>query len=1212
MDFYHYDVEEFWFHDGRLLLRGNNGAGKSKVLALTLPFLLDGDLSAHRVEPDGDPKKRMEWNLLLDGAHATSERTGYTWLELGRRTPEGLEEFRTLGCGMKAVSGRGIARRWFFSTTARLGEGLSLVDRTGTALTRERLIDVLGATGSVHDSRRAYRRHVDETFFRFGEDRYGALVDLLVQLRRPQLTKRPDEAALSAALTEALPPLDQQVLVDVAEAFRSLEDDRRELAAVEEAQEAAAAFLTHYRRYARAAVKRRTGDVRRAQSRYEAVGRDLARADRDHDSAEQRLAAAVTALTDARQRQAQLSAERTTLAGDPRLSSLDEARTSADLTGAAARDATDNHRRARERADRARAVRTDRDDALRAARDGFDATLQRLTEVAGSAGTALPAPPDPGTTEATSFVTSVRDAAARRRREAVHVRDLLQALADARTRRRARQADSDRAREDADRVAERSADAAHALTGAIGAHLVAAADVLDHTGELRLDDVQGVLEDLRSWAPTVEGPSPLQTAADAAVTRIAHELAAARSEAAARRRDLATRAQDLRAERGRLLAGEDAAPSTAATRTADRAGRAGAPLWRVVDFAPDVPAQERAGLEAALEASGLLDAWLFPDAAPAAPPGDAVVGRGDPFPGPSLADVLVPAVDRTDPAADALSDDAVRAALAGIARDGSGHASTVRLDGTFALGVLAGRWTKPAAQFISRSARDAARRARLAALDVELDEVVRAERGQQEQLAVLDERAEALDAERRRLPDDSAVRTAHARRASLAADALRAAAAVEETAAALVTAGAAVEDADTRVRDEAAQLHLEPDGAAVEAVAAAVGGLETGVEHLRLRWEVVTRAVRDLQRAEDDLDDATTDAADAERLRRERELAWTVTRTRLETLQRSIGAEVDDVQHRLAEVTAELGRTVDAIGAAEDARSAADRALGEVVGRRTQLRADLGSVEAERDAAVADLREFAASGIVAVTGAGLDVPDPSTPWAPTPAVAFARDADKAITEDVGDKEWQRFQDAVTTEVKNLTDTLVRRGNTASWSLVADVIVVDVRYAGRATTVHDLRADLDADAGERRRLLDAREREVLENHLVAEVASELQELITGAERQVADVNAELDRRPLSTGMPAADAVATRARRTGRVGGGPASPAAAERGRVVAAGPLRRRRVPAAADPGRAAGRFRRDVAGAPHGGARLPQLAPVHRAAAAGRALAPLGRAGVRR
>ena len=42
LNIFKYDEEEFWFDDGRLLLRGNNGAGKSRILALQLPFLLDG------------------------------------------------------------------------------------------------------------------------------------------------------------------------------------------------------------------------------------------------------------------------------------------------------------------------------------------------------------------------------------------------------------------------------------------------------------------------------------------------------------------------------------------------------------------------------------------------------------------------------------------------------------------------------------------------------------------------------------------------------------------------------------------------------------------------------------------------------------------------------------------------------------------------------------------------------------------------------------------------------------------------------------------------------------------------------------------------------------------------------------------------------------------------------------------------------------------
>src|SRR5699024_3753841 len=74
VELYHYDVEEFWFDDGHRMLRGNNGTGKSKVLSLTLPFLLDASLSPARVEPDADPKKRMSWNLLMGGRY--DRRTG--------------------------------------------------------------------------------------------------------------------------------------------------------------------------------------------------------------------------------------------------------------------------------------------------------------------------------------------------------------------------------------------------------------------------------------------------------------------------------------------------------------------------------------------------------------------------------------------------------------------------------------------------------------------------------------------------------------------------------------------------------------------------------------------------------------------------------------------------------------------------------------------------------------------------------------------------------------------------------------------------------------------------------------------------------------------------------------------------------------------------------------------------------------------------------
>ena len=317
VDMFYYDQEEFWFHDGRLLLRGNNGTGKSKVLALTLPFLLDGDLAPHRVEPDGDRQKRMEWNLLLGGRHPSPERLGYTWLEFGRRSADGIEEFRTIGCGLKAVAGRGIARHWFFVTSQRPGAELQLLPGSRVPLTREKLREQIGQHGFVYDRAADYRRAVDEHLFGLGPHRYEALVNLLVQLRQPQLSKKPDEKLLSRALTEALPPLSPGLVTTVADAFRGLDDERDALRSLAEAQEAATAFLGHYRRYAKVAAKRKAAGPRLTQSRYEGLGRDLATAEEAFTAAQRQLDEAQCELTHLEEQRTELEARQGALQADP-------------------------------------------------------------------------------------------------------------------------------------------------------------------------------------------------------------------------------------------------------------------------------------------------------------------------------------------------------------------------------------------------------------------------------------------------------------------------------------------------------------------------------------------------------------------------------------------------------------------------------------------------------------------------------------------------------------------------------------------------------------------------------------------------------------------------------------------------------------------------------------------------------------------------------
>lgn len=271
LNLYKYDYEEFHYEDGRLLLRGNNGSGKSRVLAMQLPFLLDGEVSPARVEPDGDSAKRIEWNLLM-GKHA--ERTGYSWIEFARRDEAGTCHYLTLGCGMKAVSGHtGLHSRWFFVTPQRVGRDLFL-QNSRTPLSRDRLISALGTHGQSYTKTEEYKRAVDQALFGLGP-RYGPLIELLLRLRRPQLSRKLEEEELSAALSDALPTLSASIIDEVAESFRSLQTDRETLAEFKSAREGVKAFLDEYTGYIRIVVRRRAAAVRSHHAAYEGAQRDV-------------------------------------------------------------------------------------------------------------------------------------------------------------------------------------------------------------------------------------------------------------------------------------------------------------------------------------------------------------------------------------------------------------------------------------------------------------------------------------------------------------------------------------------------------------------------------------------------------------------------------------------------------------------------------------------------------------------------------------------------------------------------------------------------------------------------------------------------------------------------------------------------------------------------------------------------------------------------
>ena len=210
------------------------------------------------------------------------------------------------------------------------------------------------------------------------------------------------------------------------------------------------------------------------------------------------------------------------------------------------------------------------------------------------------------------------------------------------------------------------------------------------------------------------------------------------------------------------------------------------------------------------------------------------------------------------------------------------------------------------------------------------------------------------------------------------------------------------------------------------------------------------------------------------------------------------------------------------------------------------------------------LRRFAGTGLLAVALPGTGASPTGLRGRPNPRSRFARAMERELeAEDDSDPAWDRVQRRITEELKDLADALPPRPPRRLGTMREDGMVVDIVFQGRDPTVADLAAALAAEIADRQRLLSAREREILENHLVNEVAGTLQELVAAAEHQVAAMNGELADRPTCTGMrlrlvwrPARDAPAgLAAAARGCCGRPPTS------GRTRTAGA---RRLPAGAD------------------------------------------------
>ncbi|MFF3375419.1 TIGR02680 family protein [Streptomyces sp. NPDC002680] len=806
-----YDEAEFWFADGRLVLRGGNGAGKTKVLELTTLMLLRGEITPSVLDPFGSQHRTMRFNLLPTGegddprAPADSG-LGYAWVEFGRRDETGAARYFVCGMGASARRGTGSqpVTTWHFVTVRRPGKDFALLTG-GRAIEEKDLKKIDGVT--VPGTAAAYRARLAEELFGLSGESYDNLTELLKQLRKPKLGERLNPASLAETLRAALPPLSGHEITQLADGWDHLEQLRRAVEQTESAATAVARFVSGgWRPWGRVVVRRRADEFAAATTTLDNTTRDKNRAQDVLEKAQSDVRTATGRLAESRQAKQDQTTE---------LRELLDSQPYQDAVAAAERV---------EGLRRVVAGLTEQTAAARARQGREQVALNEARRQAGEAQREVGKAEE----KVRGLESALRSAADSCGLEAsadrhLPTRDVEALSADFGTR-------ADRFRTlrelhteygEIERRAERSGheveSAERALATASGDEREARAEAERQVGALR--------EQIRDWAAqsgVARCPAELVeewcdqvaelTVIDTETGTVhagASPTEAMRTHVTAVRDGLAARAEQLRLRRSPLQGRHDEAtaeltavreqvtgspPEPTSWKRRERPeidDLRGAPLWRLVNPVNGIDQDLLARLEAALTASGLLDAWVTSDGHLAARDG-VPVADVQPVIGEVPSEPSLLAVLEAD-SAGGVDSDVVRRLLAGIGWRGTSRTDGARgywlaADGGWRVGGLVGRAepTGPAV-YLGAAAREAARQretvrleTELSALDDELAQMdgvlsgiehavaqlaehsgripVRAERTLAAAVATLAERI------RRRLADESGLRGAREKR----------------------------------------------------------------------------------------------------------------------------------------------------------------------------------------------------------------------------------------------------------------------------------------------------------------------------------------------------------------------------------------------------------------------------------------------------------------
>ncbi len=769
LNFWYYDEEEFQLEEGRLILRGSNGSGKSVTMQSFLPLVLDGDKRAHRLDPFGSRDRRIEYYLIGEEDSGKTDATGYLWMEFkhGR-----TGAYKTVGIGLRARRNAAQVQFWGFllEDGRRIGHDFWLYDRNRwledglrMPLDRKELELKISSGGQVVHDQKSYQELVNKQIFGFADsDAFQDLLQLMIQLRSPKLSKDFKPTAIYEILHQALPPLLEEELRPLSEVLEDMDQMADRLDEIKRHRSEMLKLQERYDLYNKHILYVKSEEMLDAKASYDEVDSRVKASEGALEHAERDKVEILSQQSAIQNRSQEIAAERGVLEQHEAIGKQREY----EAASKALEDTDKQLERSKEKASKGRMKldRLERDQQDTAAKKSKADGEQRelLDELEGMAGDMEFA------SHAVYHRSWMKDVPAddawregwrkdvRSHREAVEL-----ALAKASEEKAAaalvkeRELEMGEASRVRDEVERERADRERQLDEQKEALKDEIMDWQSELQQLVFDDeaVRETFTAIRLYgSQQTSSLEPIREALLKRYTSTREAMVERRLGMENERQALLDEQEELHQEKLGWEQSREPEPTRSAARMTYRSRKGqgeGAPLFAACDFRPHVADEARVRIEEALERSGLLDAWISPEGG---------LGECDPgeeemwiMPNPiefgyTLADLLVAAPAEGS----GLTADAVDRVLRSFLWDEEGHFvgdgdwhGVIAADGSYRLGPLVGKTTvKQRAEYIGKETRERTRLLEIA----RLNEAIAALAGKLEEVGR--QLAERLDAER--------------------------------------------------------------------------------------------------------------------------------------------------------------------------------------------------------------------------------------------------------------------------------------------------------------------------------------------------------------------------------------------------------------------------------------------------------------------------------